>query len=110
MADTAIEVKNLRGGSLPQSKIWIEGADITERDNASLALALGRTYPHLVDLLDREGIDDAEFLRIIYKMFAETFDGKVQKIKRKPLVKPEGRPVSSLDPKTDESDPKTETE
>ena len=95
----------------PKAEIKIKGPDITERDNATLALALGRAYPHLSDLLDREGIDDKEFLRLIYKTFAEVWDEKkVPKIKRKPLVKPvSGTPPPTQDPTTDPSDPKEAT-
>lgn len=106
MAEVAIEVKGLK---LAEGQtIWIEGPDITERDNAALALALGRAYPQLADLLDRDGIDDKEFLRLVYKMFAEVWQGKkVPKIKRKPLVKPTPGTESPTieDDKTDESDP-----
>jgi len=105
MATVAAEVA---GHTLGENEtIWIEGPDITERDNASLALALGRAYPHLADLLDREGIDDKEFLRLVYKMFAEIWSGKkTPKIKRKPLVKPTEQQPAIEDTKTDESDTK----
>ena len=95
----------------PKAEIKIKGPDITERNNATLAVALGRAYPHLSDLLDREGIDDKEFLRLIYKTFAEVWDEKkVPKIKRKPLVKPvSGTPPPTQDPTTDPSDPKEAT-
>lgn len=82
-ARIACEVKGL-----PVSTITIEGPDITERDNATLALALGRAYPNLADLFDREGIDEKEFMRLVYKMFAEVWSGNAPKIRRKPLVKP----------------------
>lgn len=82
--------------------IWIEGSDITERDNATLALALGRSYPHLADLFDRDGIDAKEFLRLAYKMFAEVWEGNTPNIKKKPLVKQE--PTAPEDTGTDETD------
>jgi len=108
MARVAVKVKGLQ---LSEGKsIWVEGPDITERDNATLALALGRAYPNLADMLDREAIDDKEFMRLIYKMVAEVWDGKkIPKIKRKPLVKPtEGAPAIN-DPGTDPADPKEDT-
>ena len=108
MANIAIKIKGL---TLAEGEtIWVEGPDITERDNATLALALGRAYPNLVDLLDREGIDDKEFLRLIYKMFAEVWDGKtVPTIKRKPLTAPGTRPdAASPDNVTEPTDPKDE--
>ena len=103
MARVACEVRGLK-----PARIWIEGPDITERDNATLALALGRAYPHLADLLDREGIDDKEFMRLVYKMFAEVWDEKkTPKIKRKPLTKPAAdAPAASPDDVTEPTDPK----
>ncbi len=104
LAQIALEV----AGKATDKPIWIEGPDITERDNASLALAFARTYPMLSDLYDREGIDSKEFLRLAYKMLAETHDDKVPEIKRKPLVKQdtsaEIRPPA--DDQTDPGDPK----
>jgi hypothetical protein len=100
MAKIMLEVKGIQ---IPDGKkIWIEGPDITERDNATLALALGRAYPHLSDLLDRDGIDDKEFLRLVYKTFAETWDeDKTPKIKRKPLVKGGGTQTPASPTPTD---------
>jgi len=109
MIDLAYIALEIAGKALPKDKkIWIEGPDITERDNASLALAFARTYPMLSDLYDREGIDSKEFLRLAYKMLAETHGDKVPEIKRKPLVKQdtsaEIRPPA--DDQTDPGDPK----
>ena len=107
MAETAIEVKGL---TLAEgTSIWIEGPDITERDNASLALALGRAYPNLTDMLDRNAIDAKEFMRLVYKTFAEVWDEKkVPKIKRKPLTAPGQRPAGTgiEDDETEPTDPK----
>jgi hypothetical protein len=101
MATIACEIKGIKPGT-----ISIEGPDITERDNATLALALGRAYPQLADLFDRDGIDAKEFLRIVYKMFAEVWNGTVPTIKKKPLVKPSENAPAINDTKTDETDPK----
>jgi hypothetical protein len=110
MSKVACQVKGLEIGT---SKIWIEGPDITERDNATLALALGRAYPNLTDMLDREAIDAKEFMRLVYKTFAEVWDDtKVPDIKRKPLIQPTANsgntPTSKTDTKTDPTDPKDE--
>ncbi len=48
--------------------------DITERDNATLALAVSRIQPALADLYDRRLIGEQELLRLVYRMAAETFD------------------------------------
>ena len=57
----------------PNSNISITGPDITERDNAALALSVARIYPHLADLFDRGGIDEAELLRLTYRMAGELY-------------------------------------
>lgn len=102
MAHTACKVKGI-----PSGEIKIEGPDITERDNATLALALGRAYPQLIDLYDREGISADEFMRLTYKMLAEVWEGKTPTIKRKPLVQPTAAPQTPAidDDKSDETDP-----
>lgn len=101
LATIALEIKGVQ----LTGKIWIEGSDITERDNATLALAFARSYPMLSDMLDREALDDKEFLRLVYKMLAETYDeDKIPSIKRKPLTK---QPISRHpDAETDPTDPK----
>lgn len=88
LAQTAVNVRSRYDKSVnPKAKIWIEGPDITERDNAALALALGRSYPHLADLFDRDAIDAKEFMKQVYKTFAEIWTGKTPNIKKKPLTK-----------------------
>jgi len=44
---------------------------MTEKDNASLALAVSRIYPAFSEIFDRDGIDENEFLRIVYRMVGE---------------------------------------
>jgi len=112
LARVAVEVRSRIDKTVDAgSTIKINGPDITERDNATLALALGRAYPQIADLFDREGIDDKEFLRLVYKMFAEVWEGKkVPKIRRKPLTKQEAerenQPVTEPTDPGDEADPK----
>jgi hypothetical protein len=110
MARVACEVRSKIDKSVDATaEIKVTGPDITERDNATLALALGRAYPQLADLFDREGIDDKEFLRLIYKMFAEVWQGKTTpKIKRKPLTAPSAGAAAAPNPGADETDPKDE--
>ena len=113
MAKIAVQVRARFDTSVkPNAVIGITGPDITERDNATLALALGRAYPNLADLFDRDGINDAEFLRLAYKMFAEVWKGKTPKIKKKPLTKPgaDSGSKTAADPVTDPTDPKESTE
>jgi hypothetical protein len=109
LARVALEVRARKDNSInPAAEIKVTGPDITERDNATLALALGRAYPQLVDLYDREGIDEKEFLRLVYKMFAEVWEGKTApKIKRKPLTAPGAQPqATSPDDEAEPTDPK----
>ena len=56
---------------LPSSHIEAIGPDMSEKDNASLALAVSRVYPAFSEIFDRDGIDENEFLRIVYRMAGE---------------------------------------
>jgi hypothetical protein len=56
---------------LPGSHIEAIGPDMTEKDNASLALAVSRVYPAVSEIFDRGGIDENEFLRLVYRMAGE---------------------------------------
>ena len=56
----------------PASNIKAIGPDITERDNSTLSLAVSRIYPAISELFDRDGIDETELLRIVYRMAGET--------------------------------------
>jgi len=104
LAQIALEV----AGKSTNKPIWIEGPDITERDNATLALAFARSYPALSELYDRGAIDSKEFMRLAYKMLAEVWDDKAPTIEKKPLVKPDQNVTPPADAKTDPSDPQEE--
>ena len=105
LAHIALEV----AGKSTDKPIWIEGPDITERDNATLALAFARTYPALSELYDRGAIDAKEFMRLLYKQLAEVYDkAKVPAIEKKPLVKPDQNVTPPADTQTDPSDPQEE--
>lgn len=115
MARVALQVRSRIDTSVDaEAEIEVSGPDITERDNATLALALGRAYPQLADLYDREGIEPEEFLRLVYKMFAEVWDKpedeKTPKIKRKPLTAPGAGAAAAPNPGADETDPKEDEE
>jgi hypothetical protein len=70
----------------PSSQIQAIGPDITERDNSSLALAVSRIYPAMSELFDREGIDEHELLRVVYRMAGEIQPaGSIPAMKRRPL-------------------------
>ena len=110
MAQVALEVRSRFDKNIKKDAvISISGPDITERDNATLSLALGRAYPNLADMFDREAIDAKEFMRLVYKTFAEVWKGKVPKIKKKPLVKQnDSGSTPTADPVTDPTDPQEE--
>jgi hypothetical protein len=74
----------------PDSKIEAIGPDITERDNSILSLAVSRVYPAFSELFDREGIDEQELLRVVYRMAGESQPPKAPTMKRRPL-----KPVTS---------------
>ena len=56
---------------LPGSRIEAIGPDMTEKDNAELALAVSRVYPAVSEIFDRGGIDENELLRLVYRMAGE---------------------------------------
>lgn len=109
LAQVALTIKARHDKKIkPEAAIKVKGPDITERDNATLALALGRAYPALSELFDRGAIKPEEFLRLAYKMFAEVWEGPAPKIKKKPLQKTSE--TAPPDPGVDDTDPKEETE
>ena len=54
--------------------IELHGADISARDNVSLAMASSNMLPALRELRDRRLIDNAEMLRLAYRFCGETID------------------------------------
>jgi hypothetical protein len=55
----------------PRVKINLHGADISSRDNLSLAMAAGNMLNVLTETRSRGLIDDAEFLRLVYRFSGE---------------------------------------
>lgn len=55
-----------------RAAIRLHGADISARDNISLAMAAGNISPTLYALRDRGLIDDAELLRLVYRFCGES--------------------------------------
>ncbi len=82
----------------PSARIEAIGPDITERDNSALALAVSRIYPAFSEIFDRGGIDEKEFLRMVYRMAGET--GGVglddHPMQKRPISSPRsgGKPVT----------------
>ena len=107
----------------PLSRIEAIGPDITERDNSTLALAVSRVYPAMSELFDREGIDEKELLRVVYRMAGEVktpqvgVDGVHPVMKRRPLKPvtngqaPTVKPAGAQTPKGPaESDPSADAD
>jgi hypothetical protein len=111
LARIACEIRARVDNSInPKAEIEIDGPDITERDNATLALALGRSYPALSEMLDRGAIDDNEFMRLTYRMIAEVWDpANTGKIMRKPLVEPKHQQPGMHDDQAEPTDPKDDS-
>jgi len=90
---------------LPGSRIEAIGPDVTEKDNAALALAVSRIYPAISEVFDRGGIDENEFLRLVYRMAGEVQPQTARHptMLKRPLIAqqlvperdPVGKPVSS---------------
>ena len=106
----AIEVRNRSHRNLMSETAFIEAPDITERDNAQLAMAFARGYPHLADLFDRGLIDETELMKRCYLLMGQVYDGTAPKGLKKPL-KSEAVPVEpdTQDPAPDETAPKEQS-
>jgi len=97
----------------PKAKIEISKPDITERDNANLSLAVSRIYPALIDLFDRDGMPEAEVLRLIYRAAGEinqiTNVPKMTKRPLHPINSSTNAPANAPEPPADpEATPPTE--
>lgn len=57
-----------------RAELQVTGADISARDNVSLSLAGSNVLSVLKELRDRELIDDAEMLRVVYRFTGEAVD------------------------------------
>jgi hypothetical protein len=78
-----------------RAPIRMHGADISARDNISLAMAAGNISPTLYALRDRGLIDDAELLRLVYRFCGESVNveemlarGREAGASPEPVVKP----------------------
>ncbi len=58
----------------PEAEFQVKGADISARDNVSLAAAVSNMVNGLGKLRSRGLIDDAEYLRLVYRFAGETVD------------------------------------
>jgi hypothetical protein len=56
------------------AKITVQGADLSARDNAALAVAASTVSSAFTELRDRGMIDDKEYLRLVYRFLGEVVD------------------------------------
>jgi hypothetical protein len=83
-----------------KAEIEVQSADASERDNAALALATGQIVEAIGNMYDRELIDEAEYMRLVYRFAGETIQGKPPtKGIRKNVNKPANVPMGGI--KTD---------
>lgn len=67
--------RSLVDGRIPRkAEITLHGADISARDNVALAMAAANICTVLRAARDRGLIDDAEFLRLLYRFSGESVD------------------------------------
>ena len=95
----------------------LSGADISARDNISLAMAASNLVNSLTILRDRQMLDDSEFLRLVYRFLGESVDvdemlgrGRAAGAVDLPDPKGSGKPSGSsdskiIDPDTGEEKP-----
>ena len=80
----------------PDAELLVKEADISARDNISLALAVSNIVAALARVRKRGLIDDAEYLRLIYRFAGEAVDVEAM-LKRGeaagPLPEPGDEPV-----------------
>jgi hypothetical protein len=92
----------------PDVEIFARGADITERDNANLALAMARVWPVLAELFDRGGIDEGEVFRLLYRMAGEVYEqegAEIPTMLKAPLTARRGQSAPSGQPGTEPNAP-----
>ncbi len=77
--------------------VKLTGSDISARDNASLAQAASFIANSFTNLRDRQIIDDAELLRLVYRFCGENVDVEAM-LKRGAAALPQHVPVQPPDP------------
>jgi hypothetical protein len=70
-------VAELHGKSVKRSEIVIEVPDVTEKDNAALAIAVQRVTAAFAPIYNAKLIDPAEFIRLVYRLVGEDAPIKV---------------------------------
>lgn len=81
----------------PTAELLLTGSDISARDNAELGQAAQAVAAAFSNMRDRQLIDDAELLRMIYKFSGENVDVE-EMLKRGAAAPPPVLPVQPADP------------
>ncbi len=69
--EIAVARRRMKGATTPESKITVTAADISERDNAALALAATQIIGSFGQLWAANLIDADEYMRIVYRFAGE---------------------------------------
>jgi hypothetical protein len=95
-----------------RAEVTLTGADISARDNVSLSMAASNINNVLLDARDRGLIDDAEFLRLIYRFCGESVDveemlarGRAAGVREPSSSAPTTPQPVKVDPETGEEKP-----
>lgn len=107
LARLAVSLRKAHNKNLVPDTVIIEAPDITERDNAQLAMAFARAYPSLAELFDRGLIDETELMKRCYLLMGQVYDGTAPKGLKKPL---EAKPVTPPDDPEAKKDDEPEEE
>ena len=86
----AVARRRQKGDTIPDAPISVTAADISERDNAALALAATQVISGFGQLWAANLIDDTEYMRIIYRFAGEVLPAARPDNPSKPVVTPAG--------------------
>ncbi len=108
--DIAVARRRKKGAATPESKISVTAADISERDNAALALAATNIITSFGQLWAANLIDADEYMRLVYRFAGEVLPTARPDNPSKPVIQPKGtaRPAGKVD--TDTGDVTTEAD
>ncbi len=90
-----------------RAEISLHGADISARDNVSLAMAASNITPVLREARDRGLLDDAEFLRLLYRFCGESVDVEEMLARGRAAGARPATPAAATRPQPVKIDPET---
>jgi hypothetical protein len=86
----AVARRRQKGDTIPDAKISVTAADISERDNAALALAATQIISSFGQLWAANLIDADEYMRLIYRFAGEVLPAARPDNPSKPVIVPAG--------------------